>query len=251
MPSYLIIRESLVNTHTDFNRANVINSLLTQNYSRIHRNILVEPNRNKINDKAFFKKPHFLILKTSREIMKPQINEQNGKYDLGSLILVAYTLPEDVKIRKATNRLVRRTPCFKLARSIYLFPQIRYDNSENSLLIKPSTFLKKMIVFGIPITYAPKLILSDNSLTKSLINELKDSLNKRTQKILQDCNSLQSSPKFQLNKRLSEVRIESKIVRELVLFHEKELKIDMKNVKNALRRATKALITIRKKRDAL
>jgi len=54
-----------------------------------------------------------------------------------------------------------------------------------------------------------------------------------------------------LNKRLSEVRIESMIMRELVLFHEKELKIDLKNVKNALRRATKALITIRRKRATL
>jgi len=41
------------------------------------------------------------------------------------------------------------------------------------------------------------------------------------------------------------------IVRELVLFHERRLKIDMKNVKNTLRGATKALITIRKKRVTL
>ena len=247
MPSYLVIREPLGNTPSDFNRANVIKTLLSQNYNRIHRNVLMEPYNVKINNAPFFKRPQFLILKTSRDLMKPQINEKNGKYDLGSLILVSYSLPEDVKIRKATNRLIRRAPCFRLARSVYIFPQIRYNSYENSVLVRPSTFLKRMIVFGIPVTYIPKLIISEDSLTKSLINELNESLTKRTHKILHDCNDLQPSLKSKPSKRFSELRVEIKIMRELQLFYERELKIDLKNVNNGLRKATKTLSSLRKK----
>jgi len=246
MPSYLVIRETLGDAPSDFNRANMIKTLLGQNYSRIHRNVLMEPYNVKVNDVSFFKRPQFIILKTSRDIMRPQIKEQNGKYDLGSLILVAYSLPEDVKIRKATNRLIRRAPCFRLARSVYVFPQIRYNSYENSVLVRPSTFLKRMIVFGIPVTYIPKLIISEDSMAKSLVNELNESLVKRTHKILQDCNGLQLS-KSKPSKRFSELRIEIKILRELLFFYERELKIDLKNVNNGLRKATKTLSSLRKK----
>jgi len=246
MPIYVVLKEFTNNLTSNMNRAEVIKQLYNLGYVRIHRNVLINQRKNMVDDSRVFKGLPLIFLRTSRERHKLSINEESNTFDLGSLILVAYRLPRDEKIQKATNRLFRRAPCFKLARSVYIFPQIRYDNYYDSVLLWPSSLLRKMIIFGVQTTYIPKVTISNTSLTKSLIEELKENLSKRTQRVLDDCVKLKQLPKSQLNKKSSECRIEIRVIRHLLLFYEKELNINHKNAHNGLRKALRSLSIVRK-----
>lgn len=246
MPIYVVLKEFTNKHSSNVSRADVIKQLYDLGYIRIHRNVLINQRKNMVDESSIFKGLPLIFLRTSRELHKPSINEESKNFDLGSLILVAYRLPRDEKIQKATNRLFRRAPCFKLARSVYIFPQIRYDKYENSVLLWPNTLLKRMIILGVQTTYIPKVTISNASLTKSLIEELKENLSKRTKRILDDCVKLQQLPKSQLNKKSSELRIEIRVIRQLLLFYEKEQKITHKNANNCLRKALRSLSEVRK-----
>lgn len=246
MPIYVVLKEFTNNLTSNVRRADVIKQLYDLGYVRIHRNVLINQQKNKSDESSVFKSLPLIFLRTSRELHKPSINEETNTFDLGSLILLTYRLPRDEKIHKATNRLFRRAPCFKLARSVYIFPQIRYDKYDDSVLLRPSTLLRRMIILGVQTTYIPKVTISNASLTESLIEELKENLSKRTQRVLDQCVKLQQLPKSQLNKKTSELRIEIRIIRHLLLFYEKELKIIHKNANNGLRKALRSLSKVRK-----
>ncbi len=246
MPIYVVLKEYTNNLSSNVSRADVIKQLYDLGYVRIHRSVLINQRKNIGDVSSVFKDLPLIFLRTSREHHKPSINEESNTSDLGSLILVAYRLPRDEKIQKATNRLFRRAPCFKLARSVYVFPQIRYEKYDDSVLLRPSTLLRRMIILGVQTTYIPKVTISNASLTKSLIEELKGNLSKRTQKVLDNCVKLQQLPKSQLNKKSRELRIEIRVIRHLLLFYEKELKITHKNANNGLRKALRRLSEVRK-----
>ena len=246
MPVYVILKEFTNTLSSNVSRADVIKQLYDLGYIRIHRNVLINQRKTIGDESSVFNGLPLIFLRTSRELHKPSINEESNTFDLGSLILVAYRLPRDEKIQKATNRLFRRAPCFKLARSVYIFPHIRYDKYEDSVLLWPNTLLRRMIILGVQTTYIPKVTISNASLTKSLIEDLKENLSKRAQRVLDDCMKLQQLPKSQLNKKNSELRIEIRVIRQLLLFYEKELKITHKNANNCLRKALRSLSEVRK-----
>jgi hypothetical protein len=246
MPTYVVVKEFTDKLSLNADRADVIKRLYDLGYVRIHRNVLINQRKDKADESSFFKNLPIIFLRISREIHKPWINEETNTFDLGSLILVAYRLPRDERIQKATNRIFRRAPCFKLARSVYIFSQIRYNKYEDSVLQSPSTILRRMIMFGIQTIYIPKVTISNASLTKSLISELEENLSKRVQKILDDCTKLQQLPKSQVNKKISELKIEIRVIRHLLLFYEKELKITHKDVNSSLRKSLRRLSEVKK-----
>lgn len=237
MPSYVVLREAKNQYPQYTHRKNLSKILLDTGYVRVHRNILMASRKSEKSDSNVKIPPQYFLLKTIRELKKALIDEETGTFELGSLILIAFSLPSDSKRRRAISRLFRRAPCFRLASSVYAFPQIRYNKYEKSVLTRPDTILKKMIIFGVPVTYIPKVMLSSSSSTKTLIEELKEELTRRALKLVVDSEKLEFDSKY--NKRISELKLEIRILRQLIFFFEKELKLNLKSVNNSLRKAMK------------
>ncbi|MFQ6076967.1 MAG: hypothetical protein ACE5Z5_12715 [Candidatus Bathyarchaeia archaeon] len=238
MPSYIVLREVL-RTH----RSDLVKRLLELGYVRIHRGLWVAPGRGPAYETGLLGEPQVLVLRTSRALRRPHIDEERGVYDLGSLILIAYRLPEDARIRKAVSRLIRRAPCFKLAPSVYMFPQVNYNRyrGEKSVLLTPDVLMKKIIVFGGEVHYIPKVTLASSSSAKSLIEELREGLARRGQKMLQSCLRVNLGGEPKPAKRISELKTDIKALRELLNFYEREMGLSPKPAYTDLRRAIKIL----------
>ncbi|MEM2936028.1 MAG: hypothetical protein QW231_02500 [Candidatus Bathyarchaeia archaeon] len=87
-----------------------------------------------------------ILLKRTREIRKPKIMKEEGVPEFGSLVLVTYRLPKGVN-RGKVRRLLLRTPCIRLCRSVYAFPQNQIRLDKDKKLIDAhrfSNFIQEM-----------------------------------------------------------------------------------------------------------
>jgi len=181
------------------------------------------------------------VLKTARELQRPFINFEEGICNLGSLILVAYDLPCNARVRKAVSRLLRRSPCFKLSPSIYLFPHAKYEEYDGTPIVSPSNLVKRIIIYGGRVTCASRLILMYECSAKRIIEEFLNSLDKRVESVYNYCLTLENDEKFRDFKLLSEFKIEVKTLKALLKFYKSEMGLSLNGVYSKIYKASKIL----------
>lgn len=184
------------------------------------------------------------ILKTSRELQKPSISFEENTYILGSLILVAYDLPRSIRIRKAVSRVLKRSPCFKLSPSIYLFPHLKYEKYEGTLLASPSNLIRGIIVYGGRVICASRLILVCDYSAKRIIEEFLNSLDERVEHVYNHCLVLENDVTSENPKLLSELKMEVKTLKTLLKFYKSEMGLGLNGVYTKVYKASKILSSL-------
>lgn len=223
MQAYLVLRASLLEPKL---RARYPKILKDFNGVKLHRGLWKLPVTDLERVISLFPEEALFAFKASRSVRKGRIDEASGVYDLGSLILIAYTLPSlDTNVRKTVSRLLERAPCFRLTPSIYTFPQLNYSKYEKLYvsLVFPSKFVRTLIELNCRFTCIPKLILVDPTLAKHLIEELKRRLYSRLSKL-----PLYEDFEFGLSgKAASEFKVKVKVYEELLLFYKRVFNLNL------------------------
>lgn len=184
------------------------------------------------------------ILKTTRELQKPSISFEEKTYHLGSLILIAYDLPRSMRIRKAVSRVLKRSPCFKLSPSIYLFPHLKYERYERTPLASPSNLIRKIIVYGGRVTCASRLILVCDYSAKRIIEEFLNSLDERVENVYNHCLMLEKGVSLKDPKLLSGLKMEVKTLKTLLKFYKNEMGLGLNGAYTKVYKASKILSSL-------
>jgi hypothetical protein len=175
-----------------------------------------------------------LILKTSRNVERAEIDYESNVFNLGSLILLAYEPLEDANANRVIYRLIERSPCFKASSLIYLFPYINYDKYIERRIVSPSMIIRKIITYGGRAISASRLKLIYPSDGKPLIEDLERNLMKRLEKIGDAIQKHKMQEKTVKMKTLLEMRSEIKIIRNLAKVYHEELKINLKTIESKI-----------------
>jgi hypothetical protein len=236
MPLYIVWGKPL--------RPKDITYLFERGYLRIHKGLWM----SRSNSLDLDLKPvidscsdSVTVLKTARELQKPFINFEQDIYNLGSLILVAYDLPRNTRVRKAVSRLLRRSPCFKLSPSIYLFPHTKYEEYNGTPIVSPSNLIRRIIIYGGRVTCASRLILIYDYSAKRIIEGFLNSLDKRVEDIYNYCLTLENNEKLRDLKLLSGLKIEVKTLKALLKFYKSEMGLSLNGVYSKIYKASKIL----------
>jgi len=231
MPFYIIL-------HDD----SILNRIVEESKTmplKLKKNLFISNRINKEFYENLGENEPLIVLKTSRNVEKAKIDYENGIYNLGSLILVAYEPLKDISGNRTIYRLINRAPCFKASSLIYLFPYINYDEYIGSRIISPNILIKKIIMYGGKVISASRLKLIYPRSGKVFIEDLKRSLMKRTEKISMMLQDLNKDDKNKMIRHLREIKTEIKTLRELIKVYDVELAINLKTVKSKLINITK------------
>ena len=82
-----------------------------------------------------------ILLNRAREIRKPRFVKEKGVSELGSLIIIAYKVPKEVKRQKVKNFL-EKAPYIRLCRAVYAFSQNHSHFDKNKELVDANHFWK-------------------------------------------------------------------------------------------------------------
>ena len=151
---------------------------------QLHKSLWQVDEKELNNIKNFLQDHHFIILRRERELKAP-IVEENKLIDLGSLVVLAFDLPENQKAgRKAIERLLIQVPHLRLCRSVYAFPQSHGLYGE-ALIRKISEIVNKL---GGKVVILPRTTIMNTSIINDLIQE---AISKIEKKLLSIANLLQ------------------------------------------------------------
>ncbi len=239
MPFYIVWGKPL--------RARDITYLFSKGYVKIHKGLWMSRSDNlNVDLKPIIDRysDSITILKTSRSLQKAFISFEENVYNLGSLILIAYDLPRSTRIRKAVSRILKRSPCFKLSPSIYLFPHIKYAKYKGTPLVSPSDLIRRIIVYGGRITCASRLILVCDCSAKRIIREFLNSLDKRVESVYKNCLMLENDESLKEAKLSSELKIEIKTLKTLLKLYESEMGLKLNDIYSKIYKASKILSSL-------
>lgn len=234
MPFYIVFKNPL--------KPGDINFLLAHGHKRIHKGLWIANHLDsdpKIDNLLSLYSA--VVLKSSRTLRSPMIDNEKGIFDLGSLILVAYDLPYEPRVRKSVNRLIRRGPCFRLSPSIYLFPHAKYEKYDKTPIVPPSDLVKHIVVHGGKVICIPRLFLLNTYYAKQVVEELNALLIKRVESINQIVSRLKTTEKQEKTKLFSETRLEVKTLNAIIKFFEEEVGLNFQDANLRLRKIWRVL----------
>jgi hypothetical protein len=130
-----------------------------------------------------------ILLKREREIRKPQYMKNKGNSQLGSLVIVMYSTPKEIKREKVKN-VLKRAPCIRLCRSVYAFSQKHSLFDKNNELVdawKFATFIK-----GIQedVKVIPRAVIVNKGSVERLLEEIRQRVEREVHDINRCCMEL-------------------------------------------------------------
>jgi hypothetical protein len=189
---------------------------------QLHKSLWQVDEKELNNIKNFLQTHHFIVLRRERELKAPTV-EKNKLVDLGSLVVLAFDLPENQKAgRKAIERLLIQVPHLCLCRSVYAFPQSRGLYGE-ALIRKISEIVNKL---GGKIVILPRTTIMNTFMINDLIQE---AISKIEKKLLSMANLLQ-----EINhdlKKLKELKVKVLRLKITVGLYAKWLGSDLMHLK--------------------
>jgi hypothetical protein len=186
----------------------------------------------------------FTLLKKKREHIKIEKGQDNPH--LGSLVLVAYSIPPEkntTRTRKHISRLLRRSPYLRINRNMYAWPQINFKRffPLGSKIISPRDFVKAIEELGGETVIIPRIVVEDK-VARELIEEIKDIRRKECTSIYSACmkfiEQLKKSEIDVSKAKYSFNELKARFVqtKEIIFFLKKLYKIDLlKDYRKTLR----------------
>jgi hypothetical protein len=224
----------------------LFNSLEGFECANIIKNLWKLPQRsiNRVKKYLSIHKVPFILLKKQREIERIRITNDN--FQLGSLVLVAYSFPSEngsIRKRKHVSRLLKRSPYLRLTRNIYAWPQINFRRllPQGSKILSPRRFVDSIKELGGETITIPRIKV-DNNVALELLETIKDIRIKEFSSIELACKKLIQQLKesavslLKAKHSFNEIKIRFIQTKEICFFLKKVYKINiMKEYRKALR----------------
>ena len=171
-----------------------------------------------------------VLLKRLREIKNPQLAKKKEFAGLGSLVVVAFTLPKGANREKVKNFL-RRAPCIRLRRSVYAFSQKQsfYDKEQKVVdALKFANFIKEMQGEAKIIS---RVVIVNKLSVERLLQETREHIEKEAVNIVSSCKELYRKARTGnelgiLRDRFLRIRRRFSTLKKVAAVYERWLKID-------------------------
>jgi len=111
-----------------------------------------------------------VLLRRIRETRKPRFVKEKGISEFGSLIIVTYGSPKEVKREKISNFL-NKAPCIRLCRSVYAFCQEHSRFDESNELVDAQRFLKFIQELQSDVKVIPRVVVVNADSVEGLLEE--------------------------------------------------------------------------------
>jgi len=173
-----------------------------------------------------------ILLKRTREIRKPQIIREEDIHELGSLVMVTYSLPKDVD-RGKVRRLLLRTPCIRLCRSVYAFPQDQTRLDKDKRLVDAHRFSNLIQEMGGNVRVVTRVVVANPRDAEYLLQETRERFRRRLLEIVKQCKNLytmvyaEGSDPYWIQKKLTELKKRYVALKNVAKFYEKWLGINL------------------------
>lgn len=172
-----------------------------------------------------------ILLKRIREIRKPKFVKEKGVYELGSLVIIAYRTPKEVK-RGKIKSFLKKAPCIRLCRSVYAFYQEHSRFDKDNQLVDAGRFWRFIQEIQEDVKVVPRVVVVNSDSVERLLDETKKRVENKIDDIVRCCKELyQRACKGESNARyicgrLSKLNRSFVTVKRVAAFYEKWLRID-------------------------
>ncbi len=176
-----------------------------------------------------------VILKRTREIRKPIFTAEGTCSEPGSLVVVAYKIPEQGK-KGIVKNLLKRAPCIRLCRGVYAFPQRPEHFGRSGPLVDARNFWEHIREVDENAVMVPRVIVVNNQVIETLLAEAKSRIEREVCSIIMGYKVLFQKVKRDEVDRQRAVRMMRKLRRRFLnakrvaSFYENWLRIDLSNV---------------------
>ncbi len=176
-----------------------------------------------------------VILKRTREVRKPYITPEGTFSELGSLVVVAYKIPEEAKKGKIKS-LLKRAPCIRLSRGVYAFAQRHKRFDKNRELVDARTFWGLVREVDANAVMVPRVIVANNQIVESLLEDVRRRVEKEVNSINEGFRILSQKVKHEELNRRHTLRITRNLRRrfmnakKLAAFYKEWLRIDFSSI---------------------
>lgn len=190
----------------------------------------------KVNEEKVYKvlkvleKNQPILLKRIREVTKPQFVKNSGLSKLGSLVIVMYAAPKEVR-RERIKNVLKRAPCIRLRRSIYAFSQKHSFFDKDRQLVDARKFT--VFIKGIQgdVKIIPRVLITDRGSIERLLQETRERVERENSDIVRCCKELYGKAlegdDVRLTKdALSKCKRRYLTVKKVAAFYEKWLNMD-------------------------
>jgi len=130
-----------------------------------------------------------ILLKREREIRKPQCMKNKGTSQLGSLVIVMYSTPKEIKREKVKN-VLKRAPCIRLCRSVYAFSQKHSLFDKNNELVDARKFAAFIKGIQEDVKVIPRAVIVNRGSIERLLEEIRQRVENEVYDINRCCKEL-------------------------------------------------------------
>jgi hypothetical protein len=198
---------------------------------RIRRSFweIKEGNSNKVLQVLKNNQP--ILLRRIRNLVKPS-NSGNEVAEIGSLVVVAYSLTRQTRRERIKNTL-KKAPCIRLARSVYAFSHYHHLFDLKNELVDAARFEAFISEIHDEVKVIPKLVIVNTKVNDRLVEEVKLRIQKETDSIIASCKELyqrvlEGETNLQkIQKSLSVKKSRYRALKKVANFYRRWLKIDM------------------------
>ncbi len=173
-----------------------------------------------------------VLLKRVREIRKPRYANGKGIGGLGSLVVIAYKVPKEVKRGRIKN-LLRKAPCIRLCHSVYAFYLKHKHFDKNRELVDARRFWEFIQEIDEEAKVIPRVVVVNSSSVERLLEWAKKRVEKEIDNIVDGYKVLcQKVSRGEIDEQyvrsaLPKLKRRFATVRKIAAFYEKWLKIDL------------------------
>lgn len=219
---------------------------------RLHR-AFWEINEGKVNKVLkVLEKNQPILLKRVREIRKPRFVRNKGISELGSLVIVMYATPREVKREKIRN-ILKRAPCIRLCRSVYAFYQKHSLFDKDHQLVDAQKFTEFVKGIQEDVKVIPRVVIVNTYSIERLLQEIRERVEGESSDIIRCCKELYRKALMGDNIRLIKDSLSKKnrrflTVKKVAAFYEKWLRMDFSRSLMKSYRAIKKVNSIVKRK---
>ena len=171
-----------------------------------------------------------ILLKRVREIKKPRFAKDKELSELGSLIIVMYTIPKEEKRGRIKNFL-NRAPCIRLRRSVYAFSYRQSLFDKGKKLVDAQRFADFIREIQGNVKVIPRLVIVNTDSVERLFQGIRERIEGESSDIVRCCKELYRKALRRVDVRLIRDSLSKNKRRFLTLkrvaaFYEKWLRMD-------------------------
>jgi len=219
---------------------------------RLHRAFWEIDEEKGYNVLKVLEKNQPILLKRVREIKKPHFVKNKGISELGSLVIVMYATPKEVK-RERMKHILIRAPCLRLRRSVYAFSQKHSLFDKGNQLVDALKFAEFIKGIQGDVKVIPRVVIVNTNSIERLLQETRERVEGEISDIIRCCEkiygkALRGDDVRLIKDSLSINRRRFVRVKKVAAFYEKWLRMDFpRSLMKAYRAVKKANSVVNRK----